>query len=195
MTHETTINHINFLASLPKDFKEFLKRHFDLDCSTICFKQDGAGQMTPEAKMVMVAYKAWDIKEQEARLNLIRALTAEKINEAFSLPDCFWDDDDEDGLTYSNLEELFNSVKSSEKYTILNVGQSVQIDNSVMVLDHQDNSFVVVKNKAEAEKLISLRRLKDAAANRPFDLNSLVPAGAKRTPAKGKRKKGKVEKM
>lgn len=195
MTHETTINHINFLASLPKDFKEFLKRHFGLDCSTICFKQDGAGQMTPEAKMVMVAYKAWDMKEQEARLNLIRALTAEKIIEAFSLPDCFWDDDNEDGLTYSNLEELFNSVKSSEKYTILNVGQSVQIDNSVMVLDHQDNSFVVVKNKAEAEKLIALRKLKDAAANRPFDLNSLVPAGAKRAPVKGKRKKGKVEKM
>lgn len=181
-------SHINFLEKLPKDFKEFMQAQFDLNCSTVCFKPDENGSLSEDAKIVMVAYKAWEVKSAECSMYLLRALTAEKQVEAVTKPDCFWNDDDEDGLTYSTLGELLESTKEGEFFTLLNVGRSVQIDNVLLVVDHHKKSFVVVDDVKEGKKVLSMKNMRLAAQSKPFNLNSLLPAGVAR-------KKGKSKKM
>lgn len=181
-------SHINFLEKLPKDFKEFMQAQFDLNCSTVCFKPNEEGSLSEDAKIVMVAYKAWEVKSAESSMHLLRALTAEKQVEELTKPDCFWDDEDEDGLTYNTLEELFESDKRGEPFTLLNVGRSVQIDNVLLVVDHHKKSFVVVDDAKEGNKVLTTKKMRLAAQSKPFNLNSLVPAGVAR-------KKGKSKKM
>lgn len=187
MTTFNSASHINFLEKLPKDFKEFMKTQFDLNCSTVCFKPDENGSLSEDAKIVMVAYKAWEVKSAECNMHLLRALNAEKQLETVTKPDCFWNDDDEDGMTYSTLGELLESTKDGEFFTLLNVGRSVQIDNVLLVVDHHKKSFVVVDDVKDGKKVLAMKNMRLNAQSKPFNLNSLIPEGVART--KGKSKK------
>lgn len=191
MSNITNLTHINFIEKLPNEFKTFLKESFSIDCNKVCFKPQ-EGKLSEEAKIAMIAYKAWEVKDQESKFNLIRALTAESKLETLSEPTCVWDDNDPDGPTYHNLQELMEDLPKDKDYTLLNVGQSVQIDNTLMVLDHVKKSFTIVPTEAEGLKIIAIKKLQAARLERSFDVATILPKGVIRKKPKKKSKSEKV---
>lgn len=168
-------NHLNLSEKLTEDYKVWLFEQFNLDCSAICFKPNADGEMHEDAKIALVAYKAWSAKQAELNFKKLQTLILEERLTRYEKADCFWDENNESGETFRTIGELAASVESEDRrYAVVTVGRSVQLDNAYMVLDHKTKEFTLCDSEEHAVKAHSSRVLMDTFKP-DISLKSMLP--------------------
>ena len=145
----TNFDYINFASTLSAPFKDHMKKKMGLNPNTICYKPDENGELSAEARIVMACWITYEECNTKILPLEMRALAAEA---ALQKPNCYWNEKDEDGPTFSTLDELIEYYKPTAvgRYGICEIGRSVQIDNTYAVVDYKNNKVSIFESSESA---------------------------------------------
>lgn len=166
----TPLDHINFSKNLPVHFVAYMKKTFGISVHNVCYKLDENEQLSNEAKLVMTCYKTYEDCNAKALALELKTLT---LQHQLASPNCFWNEDDEDGPTFETLDSLAEHYRGTfdTPHGLITVGRSVEVDKQYIVIDYKNNSIKAHSELVSAADQFTKAKAHHSLMNVPLQLN------------------------